>query len=106
MVLNPSSPLPILVDAADFETLSKFRWSVRWSHSRPYAIRKARAQGKQRTIFLHRLLMNAQSDIQIHHINRDTLDNRRANLIALSPSDHRAAHVGPTSLAPLFPDSA
>ena len=36
--------------------------------------------GKQKIIFLHRIIVNAPKDMVVDHINGDSLDNRRCNL--------------------------
>ena len=41
---------------------------------------KANLPDKSRTIELHRLIMGSPTDFEIDHINRNGLDNRRANL--------------------------
>jgi hypothetical protein len=33
-----------------------------------------------KTVYLHRLLTNAPKGLEVDHVNRDSLDNRRANL--------------------------
>jgi hypothetical protein len=60
-----------LVDTADFESLSQYRWFL---HSAGYA---CRAQG---TILMHRLIMNAPEGVLIDHRNSNRLDNRKCNL--------------------------
>jgi hypothetical protein len=70
-----SSGRECLVDAEDFEWLSKNKWS---DDSKGYAIRKAR--GKNTTEKMHRLIMNAKPNEQIDHINGMPWDNRKENL--------------------------
>ena len=40
----------------------------------------------------HRVITNAKSSQQVHHINGNTLDNRLENLVLLSPKEHRIEH--------------
>jgi len=73
-----------VVDAADFETASVLKWcacpsrsahSVRW-----YADRRPTIDGRLTSQRLHRFLLDAASDEDVDHRNRDSLDNRRVNL--------------------------
>jgi len=41
---------------------------------------------------MHRLVAHTPKGMVTHHRNRNTLDNRRANLINLSPKQHHALH--------------
>ena len=81
------------VDATDFYELSKFHWTTRRSHSNIYAIRKYKHLGLSITVFMHRELLHALPGSEVHHINRNTLDNRRSNLELMSPSRHRELHA-------------
>jgi hypothetical protein len=38
---------------------------------------------------MHRQIVQATPDQVVHHINHNTLDNRRSNLQLLTPSEHR-----------------
>jgi len=67
-----------LVDDADFEWLSQWKWSV--CNDDGYAVRNTRVDGKQVNIRMHRLLLGAGPGQMVDHANGDTLDNRRANL--------------------------
>jgi hypothetical protein len=61
-----------LVDAEDYEWLSKFSWSL----ASRYAKRRAGKTSK----LMHREIMNSPPGLDVDHINGDGLDNRRANL--------------------------
>lgn len=65
-----------IVDDEDFEELSKFKWcAVNPSGKLIYA---RRSVGDSGCVYMHRQLM---PDLrQVDHVNRDGLDNRRANL--------------------------
>lgn len=69
-----------IVDDADYEWLSQWRWCVRKRDSTYYAVRGVRINGKVRAIHMHRVIVNPPLDKQIDHINGDGLDNRRCNL--------------------------
>jgi hypothetical protein len=64
-----------LVDAADFEWLSRHRWSCRGGGN-PYA---ARFQGNK-VIWMHREIMQTPPDKVCDHIDTIGLNNRRRNL--------------------------
>lgn len=76
------------MDPEDYPYLSTFHWHARLSHSKWYAIRKVRTGRTCKTIFMHRQLLQARPDESVHHINHNSLDNRRINLIALDPREH------------------
>jgi len=65
------------VDKKDFTAYRKHKWYV---SSWGYAVRTIRRNGKKIMIRLHREIMNAPTGLQVDHINRDRLDNRRSNL--------------------------
>jgi len=71
-----------LIDEADVPFVSQHKWSY---HPRGYAVRTVRLNGKQRTIYLHRALLNPPDDLVVDHINGDPLDNRRDNLRLATP---------------------
>lgn len=73
------------VDDEDFEWLSQWRWtpSSRCGLDRNKvfcAIRFVMVDGKQRTILMHREITNAPNGMVVDHIDRDPLNNCRANL--------------------------
>lgn len=81
-----------LIDVPDFERLKRYRWHLRKSGSRTYAIRRITLQGKTYEIKLHRDIMNTPEDQDCHHKNRKTLDCRRSNLENLSKTAHYRRH--------------
>jgi hypothetical protein len=80
------------VSPQDFPYLNRFRWSIKMSHSLPYAVRRVRSGGRERYIRMHREIMQTPPELHCHHINHDTLDNRRSNLVNLEPSLHLISH--------------
>ncbi len=71
-----------LVDAADFEAVSRYSWNA--TPRSPYARRTVRLgrgrKAKKAAVFLHRLLAGAQLGEIVDHRNGNSLDNRRENL--------------------------
>ncbi len=70
------------VDAAFYEWLNAYSWSVHVSKRYVYAQTAIRQpNGKQKTIFMHRMILGLTKKGEIaDHINHDGLDNRMANL--------------------------
>jgi len=73
-----------IVDKADCEWLSQYRWCTLGGGEHPYACR--RENGK--TIYMHREIMQAPPDLCVDHIHGVTLDNRRAQLRLCTPSEN------------------
>lgn len=69
-----------LVDDADYEWLNQWKWCAQHDHNNWYAKRAYPADGGQRTIRMHSLILGTPKGQQTDHINSDGLDNRRCNL--------------------------
>jgi len=72
-----------IVDAADYEWLSQWKWYVMKSSSHCYAARTGRrAEGEKYTkkILMHRVINRTPEHLDTDHINGEGLDNRRVNL--------------------------
>jgi len=80
-----------LVDNKDFESVSKFKWC----YNGGYAMRGIREGKHTRKVYMHRFICNPEYNLEIDHINRDRLDNRRINLRACT----RKENAGNISLA-------
>lgn len=77
----------ILVDDSDFEHLNQWRWSV---NSRGYAVRSVQKNKIRSVVRMHRQLAGLDKNDQreVDHINRNKLDNQRANLRILTREEH------------------
>ena len=65
------------VDDSDYDALVNYKWHL----SRDgYARRQNKIAGLPTMIRMHREIMQAPNEMQVDHINRDPLDNRRENL--------------------------
>src|SRR6267142_2733505 len=93
LVTQPSDPsyrlIPLtrnqnaIVDAADFEWLSRWNWYAVWSPGVHgfYASRGARRGARRWTLGMHRVILGCKKrEEEVDHWNHDTLDNRRQNL--------------------------
>ena len=72
-----------IIDDDDYERLSRWKWHARKNGRNWYAQRsERRIKGKQRTIMMHREILGLtfSDGLQIDHINRNGLDNRRLNM--------------------------
>jgi hypothetical protein len=71
-----------LVDAADYEEINKYKWScIVYRGYQPYATTTIYLnKNKSLHIRMHRMIMNPPTNMEVDHINQDTLDNRRQNL--------------------------
>ena len=74
----------VKVDDDDYDYLSEFKWRSKKSDGgrQLHAVRDVTLGGKKVTIRMHRLLTEAKSDVIVHHVNNDGLDNRKRNLQA------------------------
>lgn len=69
---------PFLIDVEDFERVGLHKWQ---SMPRGYLRRTAKKKGQpDRTVLLHRIVMNAPEGADVDHVNGDRRDNRKANL--------------------------
>lgn len=62
----------VIVDDADYEYMSQWKWRL---HKDGYAYRTGKPN-----VYMHRLINKTPQGMITDHINRNKLDNRRANL--------------------------
>lgn len=70
-----------LVDAADYDLVSQYRWHAFKNASGEWYARStslARKEGK--SLWMHRLILNCPPDKKVDHKDHDGLNNRRYNL--------------------------
>jgi hypothetical protein len=70
-----------VVDPDDYQHLAKYRWRICTGKNTLYAERSVRlTSGKYSRILMHRQIFSVPEGFVIDHINRNGLDNRKANL--------------------------
>jgi len=82
------------VDDEDYDRMSRGRWKL---SGYGYAIRKSTLAldgVRHRLLFMHREVLGLEfgDGVQTDHLNGERLDNRRANLRAVSASEHASRH--------------
>jgi len=82
-----------IVDAEDFPYLSQFHWRAVKSAHCWYAVRRKTVAGKTTYIKMHRELSWCPKGLDCHHVNGNSLDNRKHNLRRMRPEDHHQLHA-------------
>jgi hypothetical protein len=80
----------VLVDAADYEWLSRYNWTA---HTSGYAARRE----KGRLILMHRVIMNPPQGMVVDHIDGNRQNNCRSNLRVCTRRENtcnRAKRIG------------
>lgn len=67
----------VYLDAEDAHILSDHGWYI---DSKGYLAKSARADGQNKKIYFHRLVMGADDTVMIDHKDGDTLNNSKSNL--------------------------
>jgi len=88
-LINISGKASSLVDVEDWLLFAGYNWYLRKTPKNIYVLRKENVKGKTVYHYLHRDIARCPKDYETHHINGNTLDNRRANLINVLPQWHR-----------------
>ena len=88
-----------IVDNADFEDISQFKWHAMWKPSTRsyYAVRSFRLpNGKQTSELMHRRILGLErgDGRQGDHINHDTLDNQRVNIRIVTHQENQHNNLG------------
>jgi hypothetical protein len=79
-----------IVDAEDYERLSKYKWYANGAKGHLYAARRTRKQEgtRYRFIYMHQEVIKVAAGEVCDHINHNGLDNRKANLRPASRAEN------------------
>jgi hypothetical protein len=78
-----------LVDEADYEILSQFKWYAQKIRHTAYAVRAIQIDGKVCKALMHRVLLgDAAAGSHVDHRDGDGLNNTRCNLRACSHAEN------------------
>lgn len=95
-----------IVDDDRYDALMKFKWrAVRHKRSW-YAKTTIYKNGKQIDISMHRFIAKTRIGFVPHHHNRNSLDNRRANLENMTRKNHDRLHANNKLLVRFAPVTA
>jgi len=84
IVLTDKHKIPFQIDPEDYEAVSRYPWCI---GGPGYPFSKTGKYPNDTAITLHQFLLGkAPPGLEWDHINRDKLDNRRANLRAVTRS--------------------
>ncbi len=69
-----------LVDDEDYDYLNQWKWYAAKGNSTYYAFRGTKTKKGQRTVRMHRVIMNTSKRQEVDHIDHNGLNNQRSNL--------------------------
>ncbi|MBI5954393.1 MAG: HNH endonuclease [Chloroflexi bacterium] len=82
-----------LVDDNDFDFLSQWKWYAKKDGNNFYAVRNGSKKNTPREhIRMHKVVLNASDNVVVDHIDRDGLNNTRANLRICTKSKNTRNH--------------
>lgn len=84
------------IDNDDSDLIKNYTWKSGLFKCSYYANCRTRINGRWRTLRMHRLIAGTPPRKVCHHLNHNSLDNRRKNLVNMTPQEHMAEHTNNT----------
>jgi hypothetical protein len=82
----------------DFEELNKTKWCAHKDGTTFYAVKTIRINKKEKTIKMHRVIMNTPHNMKTDHIDGNGLNNQRSNLrIVTARQNGQNIHINKSS---------
>ncbi len=88
-VIKLTNGMVSLVDPEIWVSINRHGWKAIKSRGGFYAVKTSKRNGKHKTEYLHRLIAKPAAGYEVHHINGNTLDNRKMNLQIATPQIHK-----------------
>lgn len=87
-----------VIDFSDVNLVEGFNWCAhevrkKGSVCKVYAVRTALHSGRNVTVLMHRVVLQAGREFEVDHRDSDGLNNRRSNLRIATPSENRKNQV-------------
>jgi hypothetical protein len=98
-----------IIDEDDLIIVKKYKWRVYKTKTKYkeqyYAITDVKQpNGKNTTLYMHRLIMNVSKGSVVDHINRNGLDNRKKNLKITSQKENVLSSINFDNKDPVYRD--
>jgi len=82
-----------IIDESNYEYLKVYAWQCERKKRSWYAYTVISGTKRVFKLYMHRLIASTPANMVTHHVNRNSLDNRRANLQNMLRSDHKLEHI-------------
>jgi len=80
LMIHYDEPYRIPISVCDLQVALAHRWSIAEKEGYQSVISTPKINGKQKTLVLARFLLGVDHGLEVDHIDRDPLNNRRSNL--------------------------
>ncbi len=81
-----------VIDLNDRERIAGYVWLLKKTFYNCYAYRKKVTPSGIFRVYMHRQITHCPNDLCVHHLNRNGLDNRQANLELMPKGQHHELH--------------
>jgi hypothetical protein len=88
------------ISAQDAQQIGQHNWLALIGSRTVYAVRSEKVGGKHVTVYMHRFIMDAPDGMDVDHIDRNGLNNTRANL-RLATRSENCRNRGPNVANPI-----